>query len=301
MITSRVLPHTLAQIYFRPCGQTFFHSRSSSVAKVALRSFSSVSPEQGILSLTFSHKSDKSGSNSQANYYYVQSLAALLTATGLITFSNLQFPNSNSNLYPSITKCDAQRRITNGLLGTGVGVIGPTTKEPQTKIIFPHLCNGMTFCGCGVRVKYMFVKVYAVGTYMDPIAMAAVKSRGDDEIEKALLDPMYPRTIRIVMNRTLTMEKYLAAICDALEPRMGGRDLDKLEEFKKMNPPGDMVEGSEIQMTIRGDTLLYQNSAGAISAIHSDTFCRAMCDVYYGKDPASPDHKTSVVQGIKKL
>ena len=33
------------------------------------------------------------------------------------------------------------------------------SKEPATGILFPKLCNGMTFAGCGVRVKYGFVKV----------------------------------------------------------------------------------------------------------------------------------------------
>ena len=64
---------------------------------------------------------------------------------------------------------------------------------------------------------------------------------------------------------------------------------------------GDMIEGAEVQMTIRGDTLLYKNCAGGVGAIHSDVFCRAMCDVFYGDDPVSPDHKESVIQGIKKL
>lgn len=84
----------------------------------------------------------------------------------------------------------------------------------------------MQFVGCGVRVKWGFVKVYAVGTYMDPIAMAAVKKEGDKAVEKALLDPMYPRTIRIVMNRSLSIDKYTAAIVEALEPRMNGEDLE---------------------------------------------------------------------------
>ena len=100
-------------------------------------------------------------------------------------------------------------------------------KEPATGIVFPHLCNGMQLVGCGVRVKWGFVKVYAVGTYMDPIAMNAVKKQGSKEIEKALLDPMYPRTIRIVMNRSLSIDKYTSAIVEALEPRMGGQDLVK--------------------------------------------------------------------------
>uniref|UniRef100_A0A7S2NT72 Chalcone isomerase domain-containing protein n=1 Tax=Leptocylindrus danicus TaxID=163516 RepID=A0A7S2NT72_9STRA len=175
------------------------------------------------------------------------------------------------------------------------------TKEPKTGILFPHFCTGLTYVGCGVRVKYGFVKVYAVGTYVDPIAVAAVKKQSDAEIEKALLDPMYPRTIRIVMNRSLSIDKYMAAIVEAIEPRMGGVDLDKLKEFKDMNPPGDLIEGSEMTMTIRGDTMLYRNCAGSVGAIHSEVFCKALCDTYYGKDPVSPSHKEDVIKGIKKL
>ena len=110
--------------------------------------------------------------------------------------------------------------------GGDVVMLAPT-KEPATGILFPRLCNGMQFVGCGVRVKWGFVKVYAAGTYVDPIAMAAIKKEGAKAIEKALLDPMYPRTIRIVMNRSLSIDKYTAAIIEALEPRMNGEDLEK--------------------------------------------------------------------------
>jgi hypothetical protein len=103
--------------------------------------------------------------------------------------------------------------------------VGTLTKEQQTGIAFPPLCNGMSLVGVGVRIKYVFVKVYAVGTYMDPIAMMAVKHNKAD-IEKALLDPTYPRTIRIVMNRGLSIDKYTAAIVESLEPRMKGQDLE---------------------------------------------------------------------------
>ena len=37
--------------------------------------------------------------------------------------------------------------------------LGKITKEPATGIMFPQLCNGMTFVGCGVRVKWGFIKV----------------------------------------------------------------------------------------------------------------------------------------------
>jgi hypothetical protein len=63
-------------------------------------------------------------------------------------------------------------------------------------------------------------------------------------IEKALLNIHVPRTIRIVMHRNLGIEKYTEAIVEALTPRMHGQDLDKLEEFKKLNPPIDLEKGT---------------------------------------------------------
>ena len=105
-------------------------------------------------------------------------------------------------------------------------------KESATGILFPQLCNGYYLVGTGVRIKYGFIKVYAVGTYVDPLAMAAIiKSNNPSAIEQALLDPTYPRTIRLVMNRGLSIEKYTSAIVESLKPRMMGQDLDKLEEF----------------------------------------------------------------------
>ena len=74
-----------------------------------------------------------------------------------------------------------------------------------------------------------------------------------------------------------------------------------LDEFKKLNPSVDLVEGAEIEMTIRGDTLLYKNAVGGVGSIKSRLFCEALCDVYYGSDPVSPTHKDSVMAGIPKL
>lgn len=82
----------------------------------------------------------------------------------------------------------------------------------------------MTFVGCGVRVKYGFIKVYAVGTYADALDLAALKPLPRADRVRALLDPGMPRTIRIVMNRGLSIDKYTSAIVEALEPRMAGQD-----------------------------------------------------------------------------
>jgi hypothetical protein len=77
--------------------------------------------------------------------------------------------------------------------------------------------------------------------------------------------------------------------------------LIRLEEFKKLNPPVDLVKGAEIEMTIRGDTLLYKNAVGGVGTIRSEIFTRAMCDVYYGDECVSPTHKASVLAGVPKL
>jgi hypothetical protein len=62
-----------------------------------------------------------------------------------------------------------------------------------------------------------------------------------------------------------------------------------------------LVQGAEIEMTIRGDTLLYKNAVGGVGTIRSRAFTTALCDVYYGKDPVSPTHKAAVLEGIPKL
>jgi len=236
----------------------------------------------------FSQVAGRTTSSASSTSTRFATFGILAATTGAIATTTSAWEDNNNN--NTTTKCDM------------ITPIGPTVKEPATGILFPHLCNGLTFVGCGVRVKYVFVKVYAVGTYVDPIAMEAIKKETNDAaIGRALCEPMVPRTIRLVMNRTLSMEKYTAAIVDAIEPRLKGEELDKLEEFKKMNPPGDMVEGAEVQMTIRGDTFLYKNCAGGVGMITSEKFCRAICDLYYGDDPVSKDHKEAVIQGIKKL
>ncbi|KAL3921340.1 MAG: hypothetical protein SGILL_002800 [Bacillariaceae sp.] len=182
-----------------------------------------------------------------------------------------------------------------------VAEIGKVTKEPATGISFPELCNGMTLAGVGVRIKYVFVKVYGVGAYFDPIAMMAVKKGGAKDIEQALLDPTYPRTLRIVMNRGLSTDKFIAAIVEAVEPRLKGKHLETLEEFKGIFTPGvDLVEGDEIDMTIRGETLLLKTALG-VGTIKSRPFTEAMCDVYFGEEPVSPTLKEEVMKGIPKM
>lgn len=82
---------------------------------------------------------------------------------------------------------------------------------------------------------------------------------------------------------------------------MKGQDLEALEQFKAMTPPTGLPKGSEVEMTIRGDSFLYKSATGGMGTIRSEVFNRAMCDVYYGSDCVSASHKKAVVDGIPKL
>lgn len=75
----------------------------------------------------------------------------------------------------------------------------------------------------------------------------------------------------------------------------------RLEEFKKLNPSGNLEKDTELLMTIRGDTLLYKNAVGNVGTIQSSVFTKAMCDVYFGDEPVSPKAKSSVIDAVKKL
>lgn len=121
----------------------------------------------------------------------------------------------------------------------------PTTNEedvvvePVTGIQFARfynksgdVSNRLQLFGCGVRKKYQLFNVYAVGFYLDLQDFAGSLFRGGDDEEddecsfqEALLNPHNQRVIRIIMYRSLTMRQVIDAMKEALEPRMGGQDL----------------------------------------------------------------------------
>ena len=74
-----------------------------------------------------------------------------------------------------------------------------------------------------------------------------------------------------------------------------------LEEFAKLNPSVDLVQGAEMELTIRGDTLLYKNALGGMGRIQSAVFTKALCDVYYGNDAVSAPHRDAVLDGVSNL
>jgi len=96
------------------------------------------------------------------------------------------------------------------------------------------------------------------------------------------------------------VDKFIDAIVEAVEPRLKGKNLETLDEFKELFPKVDLVEGDEVELTIRGEVLLLKTGLG-VGTIRSRPFTEAMCDVYFGKDAVSPSLKNDVLKGIPKL
>ena len=114
---------------------------------------------------------------------------------------------------------------------------------------------------------------------------------------------IYMRTITNIYSSSFfsqLVDKFINAIVEAVEPRLKGKNLDTLDEFKELFPKVDLTEGDEVEMTIRGDVLLLKTGLG-VGTIRSRPFTEAMCDVYFGKDAVSPTLKNDVLKGIPKL
>ncbi|CAB9507036.1 expressed unknown protein [Seminavis robusta] len=171
-------------------------------------------------------------------------------------------------------------------------------EEPETGISFPPSFQAKELLGLGVRKKYQFFNVYAVGFYVNK---EDFRGLDEQDYEEALLNPHNHRTARIVMNRTLTMDKVVSTLIESLEPRMHGRDLFALDHFSKMRKYGSLNRGDEIIINIRGNSVECKCSNGGQNVVVSEVFTRAICDVYFGKQPISPAAKESAIKGISDL
>ena len=172
-------------------------------------------------------------------------------------------------------------------------------KEESTGIDFPESCQGLPFFGAGVRVKYVFVKVYAVGLYAEPRHLGGLSGAGADAVAARILDPSVHKVIRIVMARDLSSEKYTAAIVEALGPRVS--DAAALAEFKALQPKGPFKKDTEIVMDLSGDRLTYMIGGKIVGTMRSLQLTKALADVYYGADPVSPPARAAACARIAAL
>ena len=113
----------------------------------------------------------KTSSSSSSSFQTYTSTSLVLAATLLCTADNINRDTINYNDSTAVAQCSAVP------LGAEPVMLSPT-KEEATGILFPSLCNGMSLAGCGVRVKWGFVKVSFVllfGFYMRDIQLSEIE------------------------------------------------------------------------------------------------------------------------------
>lgn len=104
--------------------------------------------------------SNSSANKSASNKTTATSAIAAASTAVLVTTTTAAAAVYNKNNNETLHHYSSAAALCSAppLLGAEATMLSPAT-EPKTGILFPRLCNGMTFVGCGVRVKYGFVKV----------------------------------------------------------------------------------------------------------------------------------------------
>lgn len=175
--------------------------------------------------------------------------------------------------------------------------------EPTTSSAFPDAEKGLAFCGAGVRIKFGFVKVYAVGLYAGATSGGAVEyglSKGSSvaDAAKVLCATPLPKVLRLVLARDIDAKTFAAAITDAVEPRMAGADAPQLAKFRTMRPDGNMPKGTVVSMHIDGAKLTLEVDGKSYGTVESAKLTWALADVYFGATPISEPAKKAMCEGL---
>jgi hypothetical protein len=165
--------------------------------------------------------------------------------------------------------------------------------EPASGVPFDSEIGGLSLLGTGLRTKTILkVKVYAVGLYAEPKALAEHKGKTDTPaFYKALVWGDFRREIRMKFIReSIPADKIREAFADSLgEAKASLRD--KFLAFF-----GDVKAGDEyIIRWLPGGTLETVVAGQAREPIADKTFAAAVFAIWLGEKPIQADIKRGLV------
>ncbi|MBI5925810.1 MAG: chalcone isomerase family protein [Aquabacterium sp.] len=136
--------------------------------------------------------------------------------------------------------------------------------------------------GAGVRVK-MIIKVYAVGLYVPRKETAPA----------AILNQAGPKSIRIVMLRSVSGEKLANALTEGIEDNVSPADLlslqPRIDELEAaMRSAGEAVKGAQIQLDYLPGigTRVTMGGKPLGKDIAGEDFYRALLKIWLGEHPS---------------
>lgn len=182
-----------------------------------------------------------------------------------------------------------------------VSVPGSTTTFPTRQVhtqgVAPLVTRTtLTLTGAGMR-KTLWVKVYALGSYVDARATASTAA--------ALIATPHLKQLQLVFQRDLSgplMASSIVSSVRAVEKQMGkpglfDAELARLEAYlaAKSVKAGDTVRLTHLPQ--RG--LRCQVAQHSPLAIQGDPFARAVWTIYFGKKPLQDDLKRALTSRLK--
>jgi hypothetical protein len=168
--------------------------------------------------------------------------------------------------------------------------------EPASGVKFDTEIGDLRLLGTGLRTKtFLKVKVYAVGLYVDPKALADYKGKGaTPELYKSLVWGDFRREIRMKFIRDGIAAK---TIRGAFEESLGGTDASLREKF--LGCFGDVKTGDEyILSSVPGGTLEIVVAGQAKPPIADKAFAAAVFAIWLGDKPIQADIKRGLVSRV---
>jgi len=195
-------------------------------------------------------------------------------------------------------------------------------EEPRTQAAYPvewctraqDTCEKLA--GVGVRSKRLFglkdIKVYAVGLYVDPRDVQAKvrpayggseEGQLEQKVFEDVMDRDVKKTVRLVVHYgKLTSKKLIHALRERCEkPLAASGKLGDLEVFETWFENLHLKKGLAVAFSADRGMLVTRVEGRVIGQIDSPELCRALFDIYLGKDPVSPDAKEDFGKGVAGL
>ena len=182
-------------------------------------------------------------------------------------------------------------------------VAAPPVVEPKTGVQFPAEQGGLKLAGCGVRVKYGFIKVYAVGVYVSPrVALDKRAASPLAALRTARRDGAVVE-LRLTMARDVPKKTFVDALAEQITPRAGAPQSDTFAAAITGGLRDPTPEGSTTTIRLDPDgTISVLDDTGLVTAhVVVPAVCDAFLDIYLGTDGISPTTLEAVKAGLEKF
>lgn len=168
-------------------------------------------------------------------------------------------------------------------------------REPRTGVQFPEYgSNGLKLAGCGVRLKFGVVPIYAVGLY-SPDGL-----RIKENVLQELRD--VETELRITLVRKLDAITFIKAIEHQLATRVvDSAQLDAFVDMCVVALPANMPSNTTTTIRLCRSGQVILTAAGKVPAsILSPQVATALLDVYVGPDAVAPTARSAILNSLSR-